>query len=233
LTSVDWQTSLKFALQLPEEHSMAEADDSSETKYIGVSILAQDIRKLVNLTSSLDADNRKRDMRSSLGKLTYLSMMSHSIAHILSKQADTAGLADAWMELSTALEDVSEGKSADLFRLLKEPGAQPKRIGASREMHFSIATAVHDLAGPDERDHVMKVIAKILKVEIRTLTNFRKNLTRGNPNIKSAEAIEYYDGVYRGLIRVDETGTPVLGSGEPSPVANWLKWFKTLIIVEV
>ena len=53
------------------------------------------------------------------------------------------------------------------------------------------------------------------------------------PNIKSGEAIEIYDSVYLGHLCVDDKGQVMPGTGKPSPVANWLKWFDNLTFIEV
>ena len=132
-----------------------------------------------------------------------------------------------------ALSDVADGKSADLFRPLKEVGAQPRRISVYREMYFSIAAAVYDLAEAGAKENVAKEIAGKLKVKPSQLKDFRGNLTRGNRNIKSAEAIEFYDRVFLGRLCADENGQLWSGVGKPSSVTNWLKWFDQISFFEV
>ena len=132
-----------------------------------------------------------------------------------------------------ALSDVAEGKSAELFRPLKDEGAQPRRISSYPEMYFSIAAAVYKLAEAGAKENVAKEIARKLKVKPSQLKNFRRNLTRSDPNIKSTEATEIYNGVLRGYLQVDENGQLWPGIGEPSSVANWLKWFDQNFFFEV
>ena len=158
----------------------------------------------------------------------FLSMMSHYIFHILSKQAKCKEIAGIWQELMMALSDVADGKSAELFRPLKEEGAQPRKLPVYREMYFSIAAAVYDRAKKNEKKHVIDRIAKRLKVKPSELKNFGKNLVRSDPNIKSTESNNYYDGVYYGQLRVDKKGHLVPGKGNPSPVDDWLKWFDNI-----
>ena len=132
-----------------------------------------------------------------------------------------------------ALSDVADGKSAELFQPLKEEEAQPRRISVYREMYFSIAAAVYKLAEAGKKGNVAKEIARKLKVNLSELKNFRNNLTRSDPNIKSTEATEIYNSVLRGYLQADENGRLWFGVGNPSSVANWLKWFDQNFFFEV
>jgi len=212
---------------------MGDENFKRETVETGITILALMCRNLAKLPLTVTEDDGCSDKFGGRGKLVFLSMMSHSICHILSKQNGCKEIAGIWQELSFALSDVADGKSADLFRPLKEEGAQPRRISGHREMYFSIAAAVYDLAEAGEKETVVKEIARKLKVKPSKLKDFRKNLTRGDPNIKSTEAIELYDSVFFGKLCVDENGNPWPGKGTASPVTNWLKWFDIPIFVEV
>ncbi len=210
-------------------------DENSEHNTVepGITTLALMCRKLAKLTLTVTGDDGCSDKFGGRGKLVFLSMMSHSICHILSKQNGCKEIAGIWQELSFALSDVADGKSAELFRPLKKEGTQPRRMSVYREMYFSIAAAVYDLAEAGEKETVVKEIARKLKVKPSKLKDFRKNLTRGDPNIKSTEAIELYDSVFFGKLCVDENGNPWPGKGTASPVTNWLKWFDIPIFVEV
>lgn len=221
------------------------ADDGSRHKTIeaGVTNLALTCRNLAKLTLTWPEDDSNSDQFDDRGKLVFLSMMSHSIAFTLKKQNGCEEMAKIWQELEMALSDVVHGKNAELFRPLKEEGAQPRRLSVSREMYFSVAAAVYDLAEAGAKENVLKEIAGKLNVKPSKLKDFRGNLTRGDPNIKSAEATGYYDRILQGIFRVDENGQPLfrfdengqplLDKGKPSPTAHWLKWFDTLLIVEV
>ena len=212
---------------------MGNENSKRKTVETGITTLALMCRKFAELTLTMTKDDGCSDKFGGRGKLVFLSMMSHSICHILSKQNGCKEIAGIWQELSFALSDVADGKSADLFRPLKEVGAQPRRISVYREMYFSIAAAVYDLAEAGEKETVVKEIARKLKVKPSQLKDFRKNLTRRTPNIKSAEAMELYHGVSLGHLCVDENGIAWFGKGTASPVTNWLKWFDNLFIVKV
>ena len=212
---------------------MGDEDPRRKTIENGITTLARMTRGIAKLTLTATQDAGYSDQFDDRGKLVFLSMMSYSIAGTLSKQSGCKEIAHIWQELTIALSDVADGKSADLFRPLKEAGAQPRRISVYREMYFSIAAAVYDLAKPGAKENVAKEIAGKLKVKPSQLKDFRGNVTRGNRNIKSAEAIELYDSVSRGHLCVDENGQLRPGVGKPSSVANWLKWFDQISCFEV
>jgi len=218
---------------MASEDFLSTAAKYYKTVDTGVTILAMICHELTKLTSMLEEDNGRPDRFDGRGKLVFLSMMSHSICHNLSKHEGCKEIAGIWQELSQALSDISDGKSAKLFQPLKDEGAQPRRISVYREMYFSIAAAVYDLAKPGAKENVAKEIAGKLKVKPSQLKDFRGNLTRGNRNIKSAKAIELYDSVSRGHLCVDENGQLRPGVGKPSSVANWLKWFDQISFFEV
>ncbi len=210
-------------------------DENSKRKTIetGITTLALMIRDLAKLASMVTQDAGYSDQFDDRGKLVFLSMMSYSIAGTLSKQSGCKEIAHIWRELMMALSDVADGKSADLFRPLKDDGAQPRLISVYREMYFSIAAAVYKLAEAGKKGNVAKEIARKLKVNLSELKNFRNNLTRSDPNIKSTEATEIYNSVLRGYLQVDENGRLWFGVGNPSSVANWLKWFDQNFFFEV
>jgi hypothetical protein len=221
----------------------AVTDEAPRRKMIeaGVTILAQHSRYLTRLALSAPGDDGEFDHFEDRGKLVFLSMMSHSIAGTLSKQNGCKEIANIWQELTIALSDVANGKSAELFRPLKEEEAQPRRISVHHEIYFSIAAGVYNLAEEGKKENVEKEIARKLKVKSSQLKNFRNNLTRVDPNIKSEWAFNYYDGVARGLLcvdengrfRVDEKGDYLCSPGNPSSVANWLKIFDNLFTIAV
>lgn len=210
-------------------------DETHKRELIGsdVTSLAQSCRDLAKFALEFTEGDDFPDKFSDRGKLIYLSMMSHSIAGTLTKQNGCDEIARIWAELTKALSDVADGKSANLFQPLKEEGAQPPGISVHREAYFSIAAAVCDLAEAGAKENVEKEIARKLKVKASQLKNFRKNLTRADPNIKSVEALGYYEGVFLGYLYVDENGRIWPGSGDPSSVANWLKWFDQISFLEV
>ena len=212
---------------------MGDEDPRRKTIETGITTLALMTRSIAKLALTWTQDAGYSDQFDDRGKLVFLSMMSYSIAGTLSKQSECKEIAHIWRELMMALSDVADGKSADLFRPLKEVGAQPRRISVYREMYFSIAAAVYDLAKAGAKENVAKEIARKLKVKPSQLKDFRGNLTRGNRNIKSAKAIELYDSVSRGHLCVDENGQLRPGVGKPSSVANWLKWFDQISFFEV
>ncbi len=210
-------------------------DENSKRKTIetGITTLALMCRDLAKRALTMTQDAGYSDQFDDRGKLVFLSMMSYSIAGTLSKRSGCKEIAHIWRELTMALSDVADGKSAELFRPLRKVGAQPRRISVYREMYFSIAAAVYDLAKAGAKENVAKEIAGKLKVKPSQLKDFRGNLTRGNRNIKSAEAIEFYDRVFLGRLCVDENGKLLPGKGTPSSVANWLKWFDQISFFEV
>ncbi len=212
---------------------MGDEDPRRKTIETGITTLALMTRSIAKLALTWTQDAGYSDQFDDRGKLVFLSMMSYSIAGTLSKQSGCKEIAHIWQELTMALSDVADGKSADLFRPLKEVGAQPRRISVYREMYFSIAAAVYDLAEAGTKENVAKEIAGKLKVKPSTLKDFRGNLTRGDPNIKSPEAMALYDGVSFGQLCVDENGNLWFGKGTPSSVANWLKWFDQFFFFEV
>ena len=212
---------------------MGDEDPRRKTIETGITTLALMCRDLAKLPLLVTQDAGYSDQFDGRGKLVFLSMMSYSIAGTLSKQSGCKEIAHIWQELTIALSDVADGKSADLFRPLKDDGAQPRRISVYREMHFSIAAAVYDLSEAGEKENVAKEIAKKLKVKPSQLKDFRRNLTRGDPNIKSVEAIEFYDRVFLGHLCADENGQLWSGDGKPSSVTNWLKWFDQIFFFEV
>ena len=212
---------------------LLKAAEYYKTVESGVTVLAMMCHELTKLTSKTEEGNGRPDRFDDRQKLVFLSIMSHSICHNLSNHKGCEEIAGIWQELSRALQDIADGKSADLFRPLKDDGAQPRRISSYREMHFSIAAAVYDRAEKGTKETVINEIARKLNVKPSQLKDFRKNLTRGDPNIKSATAIELYDAVFFGFISVNENGQPWFGNGRPSPVANWLKWFDTILSFEV
>jgi len=167
--------------------------------------------------------------------------MSDYISIILRKQKECKEIAHIWLELSNALSDVAGGKSAEFFRPWKEVGAQPRRISVMREAYFSIAAAVYDLAEGKEKAKTLTEIAKAIGVKAEELKNYRRNLTRGDPNIRSTIAIEYYDDVLLGNLCVDEAGhfkidrkgNYLRNPGNPSPIADWLKWFENKSLIQV
>ncbi len=218
---------------MASEDFLSTAAKYYKTVDTGVTILAMICHELTKLTSMLEEDNGRPDRFDDRGKLVFLSMMSHSICHNLSKHEGCEEIAGIWQELSQALSDISDGKSAKLFQPLKDEGAQPGRISSYREFHFSIAAAVYHLAEKGTKQTVINEIARKLNVKPSQLNYFRGNLTRGNPNIKSTKPFEIYDGVYLGRLCVDENGNAFPGKGKPSPVANWLKWFDTILSFEV
>jgi len=210
-------------------------DENPKRKTIeaGVTSMALEFHDLAKLALSVTQENGYPDQLDDRGKLVFLSMMSHSISHILSKQNGCKEISRIWAELTMALSDVADGKTAKLFRPLKEEDAQPRRMPVYREMYFSIFAGVYDLAKGEEKEKVEIAISRKLKVKRSQLKDFRKNLTRSMPNIKSGEAIEIYDSVYLGHLCVDDKGQVMLGTGKASPVANWLKWFDNLTFIEV
>ena len=212
---------------------MGDEDPRRKTIETGITTLARMTRDIAKLTLTVTQGAGYSDQFDDRGKLVFLSMMSYSIASFLSKHSGCKEIAHIWQELTLALSDVADGKSADLFRPLKEEEAQPRRISVYREMYFSIAAAVYDLAKAGAKENVAKEIARKLKVKPSQLKDFRGNLTRGNRNIKSAKAIELYDSVSRGHLCVDENGQLRPGVGKPSSVANWLKWFDQISFFEV
>ena len=218
---------------MASEDFLSTAAKYYKTVDTGVTILAMICHELTKLTSMLEEDNGRPDRFDGRGKLVFLSMMSHSICHNLSKHEGCKEIAGIWQELSQALSDISDGKSAKLFQPLKDEGAQPRRISVYREMYFSIAAAVYDLAKAGAKENVAKEIARKLKVKPSQLKDFRRNLTRGDPNIKSVEAIEFYDRVFLGRLCADENGQLWSGDGKPSSVTNWLKWFDQISFFEV
>ena len=207
---------------------MPDEDRRSETINVGIALLALDCRRIFELTSMMDDDHGGLDKFDNRGNLKFLSMMSLSIGHILNQQDGCAEIARIWKELSNALNDVAGGKNSDLFQPIKEPGAQPRRISVDREMQFSIASAVYDLAELNAKNSVRNLIAKKLKVKPQELKNYGKNLMRSEPNIRSSSATELYEAVYFGHICVDQEGCALPGNGKASPVSDWLKWFDNL-----
>ena len=212
---------------------LRKAVEHYKTVESGVTAMALICYELTKLTSMMEEGNGHPDQFDDRQKLVFLSIMSHSICHNLSTHKGCEEIAGIWQELSRALQDIADGKSAGLFRPLKDEGAQPRRISSYRELHFSIAAAVYGLAETGTKETVIKEIAKKLNVKPSQLKNFHKNLTRGDPNIKSAAAIGFYDAVSHGHISVNENGQLSVGKGKPSPVANWLKWFDTILQFEV
>jgi hypothetical protein len=213
--------------------TMADEDTLSETVATGVTNLAQATRHCAKFAMPFTEGDDYPDKFSERGKLVFLSMMSHSISRILRKQKGCKEISQIWAELTKALSDVADGKSANLFKPLKEDGTQPPGASVHREVYFSIAAAVYDLAEAGEKKNVEKEIARKLKVKTSQLKNFRNNLTRANPNIKSVEALRYYDGVFLGQLQVDKNGNIWPGAGKPSSVINWLKWFDQISFIEV
>jgi len=194
----------------------------------GVTALTLKIDSLTMLALTGTEEDETPDKFSDRGKLVFLSIMSHSISHTLGKQNGFKEAAGIWQELSMALSDVADGKSAELFRPLKEWEAQPRRISVHHEMYFSIAAAVCDRAEKGQKKKIREQIARRLKVKPSALESFGKNLVRSDPNIKSAQAHDYYNGVFFGQIIVDENELSFFGTGNPSPVDDWLKWFDNL-----
>jgi hypothetical protein len=210
-------------------------DENSNHKIIeaGITTLAQTCNSWANSVWRQSEGDDYPDKYSDREKLIFLSTMSHYIASTLSKQNECKEIAHIWQELTMALSDVADGKSAKLFRPLKKEGAQSRRISVHRETYFSIAVAVLDRAERNEKADVLKRLSRSLNVKSSELTNFRKNLTRSDPNIKSMDALNIYDGVFLGYICFNENGHLWYGPGTPSTVADWLKWFENLTITEV
>ena len=220
---------------------MTDDDPRIEAEDRAVTSLALDCRDITRLALEMHKDGGDFGQFEGPEKVVFLSTMSHAICQILTKQNGCKEIAHIWQELTIALIDVAGGKSAELFRPWKDVGAQPRRISVLREAYFSIAAAVYDLAEAGEKEKVVKEIAKAIKVKPAQLKNFRKNLTRGDPHIRSTIALEYYDDVSRGNIcvdktghfSVDENGSYLRNPGKPSPVADWLKWFDDKFLIEV
>lgn len=166
-------------------------------------------------------------------KLDFASHMCHAIAHNLELARASKETIQIWRELSSALSDTRAGKSSRLLQPIRD-SKQPKRISVAKETWFGIAAGVYDLANPEERPELLREIANKLEVKPTQLEVFRKNLTRGNPNIKSETAIELYDGVTRGILIATPEGQILPGNGsETSPIKNWLKAFDKAFVTEV
>jgi hypothetical protein len=219
---------------------MTDVDDGDKFEDRTVASLARLCRDIALSTSSRNTDSKIIHLHDT-EKMVYLVTMSHAISSILAEEKGCKDLAKIWQELTIALGDVVGGKSAELFKPLKEPNAQPRRISLFREAYFSMAAAVYDLAEADEKSNVLEELAEALKVKPAQLHNFRRNLTRGNPQIKSSSAIKYYDDVLlgnrcvdkEGYPKVDENGDYIRSPGKPSPASDWLKWFNNKDRLEV
>ncbi|MAF95633.1 MAG: hypothetical protein CMM60_07760 [Rhodospirillaceae bacterium] len=220
---------------------MTDNDPRIEAEDRAITDLALACRDITRLAIESEKDGGDFGLFEGPEKLVFLSTMSLAICQILDKQNGCKEIAHIWQELTIALSDVAGGKSAELFRPWKDVGAQPRRISVLREAYFSIAAAVYDLAEAGEKAKVVKEIAKAIKVKPTELKDFRRNLTRGDPQIRSTVALEYYDDVLRGNIcvdrtghfSVDENGRYLRSPGNPSPTADWLKWFDDKSLIEV
>jgi hypothetical protein len=200
--------------------------DIPNLKDFGVTMLAMECRRISHLVTVVNWDNERSEDFKDEWMLVFLQMMSSSICNTLNKQSGCEDIAGFWSELSLALEDVCSGKSAELFRPRKAEESQPQRISARGEMYLSVAAAVYHLAIRGTKKEVAEKIAKALKIKPSRIIDFKKNLTRGKPNITSASANTYFDAVVVGTIKVNEDGRLRPGTGVPSPIANWLKFFQ-------
>jgi hypothetical protein len=205
-------------------------DDNSEREAMkaGVTALAKKCHYIAKLALMETQEDFNPDRLDDRGKLIYLSIMSQSIAQTLSEQRGCKEISQIWGELTTALNDIADGKNAELFRPLKEVGSQPRRISVHKETYFSIAAAVYDRSEGDEKEEIANEIAKKFKMKPAEFKDYRKNLTRSEPNIRSTEALELYDSVSGGTLCADENGQIYPGTGAPSPVKNWRKWIDSL-----
>jgi hypothetical protein len=213
---------------------MTDVDDGDKFEDRTVASLARLCRDIALSTSSRNTDSKIIHLHDT-EKMAYLVTMSHAISSILAEEKGCKDLAKIWQELTISFSDVVVGKSAELFEPVRQPEGQPGRLSLFRQVYFSTAAAVYDLADADEKSEILKGIAKALNVKTSQLLNFRKNLTRGNSQIKNPWAIAKYDDVLIGNICVDtkgnllkhENGEFIRSPGKPSPASDWLKWFAT------
>jgi hypothetical protein len=184
---------------------------------------------LVGVTRNVTAmlDGAKTDLNERDKKLTFLSIMAHAMSARLRQYPETSDVAEVWGELSRSLSTVSAGQVDELLdpRLYRD--GRPGKLTPNEATIMGIAAGVYDLK-PNHRKSVRaNEIALAIGVPAKKILNFKRNLTKGDRQIKDPLAINMYDGVLRGCLRVDGDGNLMLANTRgPSPVDEWLKWLK-------
>lgn len=187
--------------------------------------IAKDVRKCTEAFETLGEENG--DLSTHQGKLIFLLLMADALAARLGQYPETTDVAKVWTELSVSLNTVRAGQTADLLdpRLYRD--GRPSQIPPDKAAIMGIAAGVYDLTPDRHKNERAKEIAKALAIKVGTFHNFRKNLTRGVSPIKSPIALDSYEGVIDGTLRINAVGNIWVGDGSgPSPVADWLKWLK-------